>query len=285
MKKLLIVIAVVFLIFVLFLLIGSISMNRFVKKEYKELLQGDEKRDLKIITEKYLNGLPEVVKNYIINTGVVGKEVPKDVYLKQIGFFKTEPKAKWLSLKATQLFNLRTRAFIWHGIISIIPGVTIQARDYYRNQKGNMLIKFAGSITMANEKGPEMNQGAFIRFAVEAIWFPWLFADKNFVKWQHVDNRTAIAHVTDGKNSGSITCKFNEKNELIQVAAKRYMTTEQGAKLLPWGGLCSAYKEFNGIKIPSKANIYWDLPEGRFECIKLEVTDIVYGKDVKKYIK
>lgn len=269
---------------ILFFLISSMAMDSLVKKEFQDLLKMDVKVDQKIISEKDLNGLPPIVKNYIRGTGIIGKEIPKDVFLRQRGLFRTEVKGKWMPLSATQLFNLKTRAFIWHGKISIIPGITIQARDYYKEQKGNMHIKFAGSITMANVKGPEIDQSAFIRFATEMVWYPWLFLDRNLVKWQAVDNKTAIAHVVDGPNKGAITCTFNDKNELVQVAAKRYMKTKDGSRLLPWGGVCSHYRLFQGIKIPSRAKIYWDLPEGRFECIDLQVTDAVYGMEVKKYI-
>ena len=37
------------------------------------------------------------------------------------------------------------------------------------------------------------------------------------------------------------------------------------------------YREFEGFRIPSQVSIYWELEEGPFHCIDLEVTEAEFG--------
>jgi hypothetical protein len=277
MKILMIATGSIIAVLVLFFIISSALMKNMVTKEYRELLKGDENREKRIYTEKDLHDLPEPVREYIKHTGILGRDMPSFVYLTQKGFFKTKPSAGWMPTTATQLFSLYKRAFIWHGIISMLPGVTMQARDHYKEEKANMLIKLAGSITIGDAKGDKLDQSAFMRFCAEIMWYPWLFLDKELVTWEAVDKNHARGHFKDGKNKGTITFTFNEKHEIVEVAAQRYMNQNGKDILRPWGGLCKDYKTFNGISIPSHVTIYWDLPEGRFECIRLKLQEVDYG--------
>jgi hypothetical protein len=55
-------------------------------------------------------------------------------------------------------------------------------------------------------------------------------------------------------------------------AADRPRGTGRGSVPTPWGGAFRDYREVHGFRIPAQAVAWWDLPGGRFEYWRGEVT-------------
>lgn len=47
-----------------------------------------------------------------------------------------------------------------------------------------------------------------------------------------------------------------------------------------WYALVYGYKEFNGIRLPAKGEVFWKLPDGDFSYYQFEITEIEYNKPV-----
>ena len=62
---------------------------------------------------------------------------------------------------------------------------------------------------------------------------------------------------------------------MINFVAPRFNSTT--GKKETWSTPITAYKEFHGLRIPSKGEAVWKLADGDFCYIKLEVTDIEYN--------
>jgi len=271
LKVILFSLAGVFSLFLLGVLFGSIQFERMVKSEVLELFKSFGDSD-KVITEEDISGLPEPVKRYLRYTKTVGKKRIHSARVKQRGKFKGEESGKWMTLEADQYYNVDRRGFIWFAVMKPAPMMPICVRDSYLNGKGRILGKFFSLFTVIEADGPEIDQGALIRYFNEMMFFPTSFLNGN-IKWKPIDNNSAKATLSDRGLEVSAVLYFNEKGELTDFIAERYMMD----KMETWSTPIEGYSEFNGWILPSKGRGIWKLESGNFCYIHLEILEIEFN--------
>lgn len=250
------------------------AFNRKVSLEVNELFK-KSKQGTDIVTEEAIKGLPEPVQRYLRYTNNIGKKKIKTVRLKQKGFMRTKEGGNWLPFEAEEFFSTDPPAFIWNSTMRPLPFLQIKGRDKYVDGKGNMYIKLLPVTQIADATGPEMDQGAFLRYLNEMMWFPTAYLSK-YIVWEAIDNNSAKATMSYKGVSVAAVVYFNEKGELINFVADRYMDVGGKFKLEKWSTPIKGYGELNGIRIPVKGEGVWNLDTGDFSYIALEVTNIEY---------
>ena len=263
--KTLVKIAVLYLFIIL--TTGCSTMNKTVTK----MFAGIEINDVERVSEKDLQKLPQAMQNYLRYTGIIGKEKIKTVRLKQGGGFRLKPEQNFKNMKAEQYYNVDSMEFCWRGKVNIIT-----ATDRFLNGKGDLTVKLLGFIKVAYAEGPEVDQGEILRFLAEGVWFPSVFVNNN-IQWQLLDDRAAKATITLNGLSASATFYFNEKNQIERITAKRYMEKDGTFELADWEIIIKEYKAFNGVMIPNKSEVIWNLDSGDFCYYKLEIYEIEYN--------
>ena len=265
------------------ILIVSISayatncFNTMVESESKQILQNIKLESLPIISENDIAHLPKIVQKWLSNSGVTQNEKVKAVRLKQVGEMRTKPNSNWMSFEATQYFNVENPAFIWNAAVDAMLGIKMLGRDELQNGKGKMLIKLGGLLPVVNEShNSKMNSGAMIRYLAEICWFPSA-ALNNYITWKSIDVTSAEATFTYNNLSVSGVFTFSSKGDFIAFEADRYFGGNNDATLETWRVEALSYKEFNGVRIPNTSKVTWKLPEGDFNWLNLEITDIEFN--------
>lgn len=261
-------------VFILIVAISAYGTNQFktmVKEESKAIIIKNRYFDTKVITKTDLINLPEIVQLWLINSGTLGKKVAETVQLKQTGMMRTKPNGKWMPFKATQYLNANDPSFVWSTSVDAMPVITMIGRDKLVNGKGTMLIKLAGLFPVVNvSENEKINSGSMIRYLSEICWFPSA-ALKDYITWESTDSNSAKATFTYNNETVSGIFTFTEKGELINFKAKRYYGGEEDAKLETWLVETQSFKEFNGIKIPNKSEVTWQLDKGDFHWLIVEI--------------
>jgi len=229
-----------------------------------------------LITEDDIRDLPRPVQKYLKYTGILGKEKIEIVKLRYTGSFRMRENQKWMPLKVEQYYTIDPPALVWYGSIEPIPIITVKARDMLYSGRGNMLIKLLGLFTVGDEVGPEMDEGVLVRYLSELVWFPSA-ALCDYIRWEPIDINSAKATIDYRGVNGSAVFYFNEKGEITNVVADRYMNDNEEWALMKWSTPIHEYMEASGIRIPSKGEAVWHLNSGDFKYIELEVTHIEYN--------
>jgi hypothetical protein len=257
--------------------IANVLFDQKVEKEVRELfITGIENKNA-TVSKADLEGLPLCVQKWLESSQVIGKERTRAVRLKQKGLLRTKEGQPWMPTEAEQYFTIDKPGFVWQAKIKAAPLLYIVGRDKYYEGKGNMLIKFLSLITVVDAKGKELDQGALLRYLAETMWFPSA-ALSNYIKWEEIDSNSAKATMSYGGVTASGIFFFNEKHQVINFVAQRYMEKNGQYNLETWSPLVKEYKDFNGIKIPSKVEVIWKLKTGEFKWFQLEIIDIEYNK-------
>ncbi|MCB0462193.1 MAG: DUF6544 family protein [Flavobacteriaceae bacterium] len=256
---------------------GNYQFNKMVKQETSQIFQNIQVKNLPITSENDMNHLPEIVKKWMQNSGVLGKEKMVSVHLIQIGKMRTRPKGKWMSFTANQHFNTHTSAFIWTTKVKAMPMIQMIGRDKLYNGEGEMLIKLAALIPVVDEgKNDKMNQGAMIRYLAETCWFPSAALNDN-ITWKSINDTSARATLTINNKSVSGIFTFSDEGNLMSFEAQRYYGGKNDSKLEKWYVEMLSYKDFDGITIPNKSSVTWKLNDGDFNWLQLEIIDLEFN--------
>jgi uncharacterized protein DUF6544 len=79
------------------------------------------------------------------------------------------PSKEELRIKGEEYFAVATPGFVWSGSIHPSRVVSILARDRLQSGRGSTLVKVNSFFTIANASGPEIDQGATLRWLAEGL--------------------------------------------------------------------------------------------------------------------
>ncbi|MBU2650622.1 MAG: hypothetical protein KKA81_06795 [Bacteroidetes bacterium] len=258
---------------------GQFSFNRLVQRETTSLINSVHISPDRSVSEDDLGKLPEPVKRWLQNSGMIGKRYIMLGKVIQRAEMKMKPEQqKWLDASAVQYTAIDLPAFIWSVDVKMNGLMFFLGRDKFEGGKGEMLIKLNALLNVVNEHGEKLNEGTIQRYLGEMVWFPSL-ALSEYISWEQVNDTTAKAIMQYKGTKGSGTFRFNSNGDFVSFSAMRYMGNEIESSRYEWVMLVEEYKTFDGIKVPSKMSATWKLDEGDWTWLKLEVTDIKYNEN------
>ncbi len=275
-KILFVVLGFIVVLIASFIAIGNILFRRMVESDVRKIFGDSKSSEPDLVTEDDIKDLPEPVQRYLKYTKIIGREKIETVKLQYKGIFRLREDQKGMPLKVEQYYKTDPPSFVWYGNIEPVPLVSVKARDMLYLGRGNTLIKLLGLITIGEVTGPEIDQGTLVRYLSELIWFPSA-ALCDYIWWEPIDINSAKATIYYQGVDGSAVFVFNDKGEITNVIADRYMDDNGEQVLRKWSTPIQEYMEADGIRIPSKGGAIWHLSSGDFKYIELELTHIEYN--------
>ncbi|WP_339708875.1 DUF6544 family protein [uncultured Kriegella sp.] len=267
------------LIVTVFILIAYSSFG-FIKKvndETAQMLASSKPSKQVIVSEKMIKNLPTIVQKWVMNSGILGKELVHHVYLEQDAQMLMKPEQKdWSSAKARQYFTIEPPAFNWRVNLTMKKVLSLVGRDRFENGKGEMTIKLFSLIPVVNAKNSEkINQATLQRYLAEIVWFPSA-ALSRYVTWEPVDDSSARATMEYNGTKGSGVFYFDEKGNFEKFVAMRFKDAHD-TEPTQWSVIATKSEEINGIKIPVEAKANWKLKNGEWTWLKLKITNITHN--------
>lgn len=252
-------------------------MNKKITNEETFLLQQNQKVKSEILKDEHINKLPYPVKNWLKNSGCIGKEMTRTVFITQKAKMKMKPnQEKWYAASAEQLFALDKPGFVWTVKLKMSPIIKIRGRDIFIDGKGAMLIRMNSLINIVNEKGPKIDEGTAQRFLGEIVWFPSA-AVSSFITWEPIDKLSAKATFNYKGTMASGIFYFNDQGDIIKFSALRYKENEPDAKRYEWVIKVKQHSILNGVKIPTQMEATWILESGPWTWLELDILDVKYN--------
>lgn len=254
---------------------GNHNFEKSAGQETRRLLNQNEKIREYVLSENDITDLPVPVKKWLKNSGAVGKPVVSSGKVTQRARLQMRPDQDWMSATAVQHTTISRPAFIWKADVKMNRLINFQGRDKFEDGKGAMLIKLNGLINVVNERGEKLDEGTLQRFLGEMVWFPSMAA-MPYITWEPIDDSAAKATMSYRGTSGSGTFRFHPNGDVAGFSAMRYRGNDAQAEKQEWTMNISAYKTFEGIRVPAVMSSTWKTDEGDWTWLKLEVTDLTY---------
>lgn len=256
--------------------VADVLFERRVEEERKILLAGMPET-MAVVGMEDLKDLPDPVRQWLAQSGVVDARRARSAILKQSGEMRLEKDKAWMPYRAEQVFTTYDPGFIWKVRVKAAPGVTITGRDKYEDGRGSMKIKILSLFTVADAQGPEIDQGTLLRYLAETVWIPSA-ALSEYIRWEPLGDKSARAVMTCGGVEASGVFEFNEAGEVSRFTAMRYAEKDGSYSLQEWVVTLDAHEWMDGFKIPGQAVVTWNYKEGPFEWDRLTVEEAHYDR-------
>src|SRR5690606_38584255 len=125
-KRMFIILCGFISLLLLILFVGYIKFNNGILKERAILFNTSS--SVGTVTAIDIETLPELIKNYLINTRVIGSCKNCTITLQQKGRIRSAPEKKWLPFTAVQYMSWNQPGFIWKA-----KSFPVLVRDKYLN--------------------------------------------------------------------------------------------------------------------------------------------------------
>ena len=228
---------------------------------------------------KELEGLPAPVSRYFQTVLKDGQPIITAATVQHSGSFNMSATAEnWKLFTSTQRVITKRPGFDWDARVTMFPGIAAHIHDAYIGGSGMLKVAILGLIPVADlPKTADLSKGEFIRFCIEAAWYPTALLPSQGVAWQAVDAQSADATFTDA--GMTITLRFGfGADGLIDSAYAAQLGRLVGDKITqtPWLGHYSNYAERNGMVVPIQSEVAWVLPEGAKTYYRSLMTTVSY---------
>jgi hypothetical protein len=232
----------------------------------------------RIFTYDELVDQPKLLKNFFSKVLSDSVFVPNFITIYQSAQFKTDVNSEWLQLNAEQYYMTKKPNYIWHSKIKTSEYFWIDAIESYINNKGNMLIKFNSSITVADSWGIEIDKSGLFRYISEAVFFPTKFLPEKNLIWNVLDSNKAEIKFINGEISIVAKIYFNVDYTIQKIETlDKYRALEDGYEKSLYTVYYSNYKLLqDSFLTPTRMEVEWQLPEGKFKYGEFNIEKIIY---------
>jgi len=259
-------------------LVGSAIRKRRTARRVRDLRRSAAPSRERTFSADDLAGLPEPVREYFANVLRDGQPLVDAVRLEQTGTLRAgDASSPWRPFTATQYVTADPPGFLWDAAVDVAPLVSLRVRDSYRDGDGSAGVSLGGVVPIDGaDPSPELNEGELLRYLAEAVWYPTALLPSEGVEWDAVDDATANATLEYGGASVTLAFTF-DGGEVTEVhAPDRPRRVDGGYEPTPWTGRWMEYETRDGMRVPTRGEVVWHLPDGDLPAWRGRLTDIRY---------
>jgi hypothetical protein len=231
-----------------------------------------------LVSENDIKDLPTPVKNYMRYAGVVGKPRVQNFRATFTGQIRRSMESGWMDFTSVQynFFDEPTRMFL---IESSMDGIPFDGLHLYEGSSATMEIKIASLFQIVDARGDTMTRGETVTlFNDMCVMAPATLIDSS-IRWEPIDSLTAKATYSNKGYTISATLLFNSEGALIDFSSDDRFMSADGItyKNYRWTTPMKDYKEFEGRKLPTEAELIWHMPEAEYVYGKFRLASIEYN--------
>jgi hypothetical protein len=197
-------------------------------------------------------------------------DAPRGIRIRQTGQMWLKPGARPKRFTAVQEYVVGRLAFRWRARFAIAGVFPLRVTDRYASSGGSLEARLFGLIPLTSDSGPSVAAGQALRYLAELPWVPHAFLANQDIELRELDDSAveAAAQLAEARVAVRLAI---EGDEILEASAIR-PRLEDGGRPTPWSGTFESYRELGGLRIPARAEVRWDLPEGPFTYWSGEIT-------------
>ena len=276
---LLIASGVIFIAAVIAVFIGQARESAKANELVETLIQSASRPVTGTVDFDSFSELPPPVARYFRHVLTEGQELIRTARIRQSGVLRTSAtNERWSAFTARQLVVPPATGFVWNAKVEMSLATHVRILDSYSDGAGSGRVSLLSAFAVASEAGaPELNSGALHRYLAEAIWFPTALLPQSGVVWTQIDDRAALATLTDSATTVSLEFRFNEVGEVMGIYSPgRFGSFDGGYKQVPWEGHFRDYQVRAGMRVPLYGEVGWYV-DGTLQIVwKGDLIDVRY---------
>jgi hypothetical protein len=170
-----------------------------------------------------------------------------------------------LPFKAEQWFPGSGIDFRWQARIRMAPLVHARVVDSFQDGRGALTARVLGFVPVARSRGPATDRGEAMRGLAELPWRPFAFREAPYFTWESGGTDKLGVSFDDGTTRAAVEFEVDGEGQVLGGAAsKRPRAVGKSLVETAWSGTFGEYRLFDGLRVPTVAEVAWLLPEGPF---------------------
>jgi hypothetical protein len=219
-----------------------------------------------------LSSLPALVRRYAERVLPGDSRSGRTVRVEQTGEMILKPGARPRRFTATEEFATDRVAFSWRARFPMLGPLALRVTDSYDGHEGSLEVRALG-LPVQRTRGPELARGEAFRYLAEIAWVPHAILANPELEWRELDERTAEVATRVGGERIAVRLLLNEAGEIAQTVAER-PRVEAANAITPWIGVYGDYQELGGVRVPTRGEVRWELPDGPFTYWRGTITSL-----------
>ncbi|HEX2503934.1 MAG TPA: DUF6544 family protein [Miltoncostaeaceae bacterium] len=196
------------------------------------------------------------------------------VRLRQRGEMWALPGGRAMRFEAVQHIDAGRVAFRWRARFGAGPLRPLVVTDAYEDGAGLLEGRLAG-VRLFRSRGPGVDRGQAMRYLAELAWLPRDAWANPAIRWTAIAAGEAEAAADSAGGRAAVRLRIDEGGDVLEAFAPDRPRAEGGRSVpTPWRGAFSDHGELGGLRVPRRAEVAWELPEGPFTYWRAEVTDL-----------
>jgi hypothetical protein len=220
---------------------------------------------------------PALVRRYVDRALPAGGsgDNPRKVRVTQIGEMRQKPGASWRCFTATEDFAVDEVAYSWRARFPIAPLIWLDVVDGYTGGEGFLEARVWGRVRVIRARGQDVSEGEAQRYLFELPWVPQAMLANRGLAWREVDPKTVEVVTQVGPARLAARFEFNEAGDIIGAScdARPYLDGKTSVSR-PWTGSFGDYAVVGGVRLPTRAEVRWELPDGPFPYWRGTITSL-----------
>ena len=189
----------------------------------------------------------------------------RGTWLRQQGEMRFAPDRPWLSFEAEQWFEGNGIGFRWRARVRMAPFVRASVVDAFQNGSGTLTARVFGVIPVAQARGPATDKAEALRGLAELPWRPFAFGEGSGIAWAATKTAGLCASFDDGRTQAELEFEVDPEGRVLGGGtSSRPRMVGKSVVETPWSGAFREYRMFDGLMVPTAAEVTWQLPEGPF---------------------
>lgn len=186
------------------------------------------------------------------------------VRFREHGEMRSAPQAKWTSFTAETVLRADRSEFCWDARFS---GMSVV--DAYEGGRGRAVLKVARLVPVKSYSGPETDRGELLRYLGSAALCPSMMVCNHAMGWEPAGED--LVRVSDRATGTALDLAIGPDGCPGLLRAVRHRMAGKALIPTPWSGACSDFVEWEGLRVATRVDARWTLPEGEFVYYRAEV--------------
>jgi hypothetical protein len=190
------------------------------------------------------------------------------------GEMRMSPEARWIPFIAEQTIEARRSSFRWVARLSSGRLTPVTVTDAYEDGHGYLTVRAAGLIPLKKVTGVDADRGELQRYLASTMFCPPALVNHSSLEWDAVGPLILRMRDRDDPMGATVYLEVTPEGRPVICRAERPRLAGKQSVLTPWRGSYLEFREWEGLRVASRLEVSWQLPEGPFTYFRSEVTTL-----------
>lgn len=196
------------------------------------------------------------------------------VRVSEQGEMRMSPEARWIAFTAEQTIEARRSGFRWQARLSSGRLTPVTVTDAYENGHGYLSVKAAGLLPLKKITGADADRGELQRYLASTVFCPPALINHPSLEWDAVGPLTLRVRDRNDPTGATVDLEITAEGRPVTCRAERPRLVGKASVLSPWRGNYLEFREWEGLRVASRLEVSWQLPEGPFTYFRSELTSL-----------